>query len=130
MNSSPRPKSIALMFLVGAFLAGSVVSYAAVRFSNPTGRAFTQKGMRDELEQKLGLTPSQSATMDSAYDWRQAKFDSIMAPHKAAMDSIREQTRTRVLLVLDSSQKASYQQMIADQNQRNTTGSRRTATSR
>lgn len=118
------------MFLIGAFLAGSVVSYAAVRFSNPTGRAFTQKDMRDELEQKLGLTPSQSATMDSAYDWRKAKFDSIMAPHKAAMDSIREQTRARVMLVLDSAQKASYQQMITDQNQRNTTGARRPATSR
>jgi hypothetical protein len=118
------------MFLIGAFLAGSVVSYAAVRFSNPTGRAFTQKDMRDELEQKLNLTAAQSATMDSAYDWRKAKFDSIMAPHKAVMDSIREETRARVMLVLDSTQKASYQQMIVDQNQKNTSGTRRTPTSR
>lgn len=119
------------MFLIGAFLAGSVVSYAAVRFSNPTGRAFTQKDMRDELEQKLHLTPEQSAVMDSAYDWRKVKFDSIMAPHKAAMDSIREQTRARVMQALDSTQKAAYQQMITDQDQRNnSTGPRRTATSR
>lgn len=127
-NSSPRPKSVAAMFLLGAFLAGGAVSYAAVSMFGPKtvpAVVTTPAQMRDVLEQKLHLTPEQRAKLDEAYNARRTAFDSvralfvpaldsIRALHQPAIDSIRVANHARVMLFLDSTQKATYLQMIED----------------
>ena len=138
MNNSPRPKSVALVFLLGAFVAGSAIGYAANRTlttarSRPT---LNQTALRDQLQAKLKLSPAQRAFVDSAYDWRQARrrelevpirpaldsfnlrirpgLDSIYERIKPGLDSLFEATHDRVLTVLDSSQRKTYLQMIEE----------------
>ena len=149
------------MFLLGAFVAGSAIGYAADRTFTKTERyrpSFNQRQLRDQLQAKLKLTPSQRALVDSAYDWRSARRRELEAPIRPALDSVNERirpaldsvnerirpvidsinervrpaldsvygqikpsvdsliavTHTRVLAVLDSSQKKIYLQMIED----------------
>ena len=128
VHSSPRPKSVALTFLLGAFLAGGAVSYAAVHsFGAPAASSpvTTPAQMRDVLEQKLHLSAEQRIKLDEAYRSRRIAFDSIRgifqpaldsirALHQPAIDSVRVANHERVMLFLDSSQKATYRQMIED----------------
>ena len=127
------------MFLLGAFLAGSAIGYAADRtFGNNdrTRPPFSQKALRDLLHAKLQLTPAQGAFVDSAYDARTARRRELEVPIRPALDSINETirpaidsvygiiksgmdslftaTHNRVLTVLDSSQKKIYLKMIED----------------
>jgi hypothetical protein len=131
VNSQPRPKSVALMFLLGAFLTGGAVGYAATRtFSPPSGVVqFTPAQMRAELKQKLHLSPEQGAKFDAHYNARRAAFDSIhaiyqpaedsiRAIYQPAIDSIRVANHGHVMQDLDSTQKAIYRQMIEDDRKR------------
>lgn len=130
-NSSPRPKSVALMFLLGAFLAGGAVAYAAVRTlsASSTVVQFTPAQMRSEIKQKLSLSPEQVAKFEAAYDDRrstldsiratyQPVIDSIRAAHQPAVDSVRVANHARVMLFLDSTQQATYRQMIENDKKR------------
>ncbi len=149
MNTSPHPKSVALLFLLGAFIAGSAIGYAADRTFTANDRSrppFNQKALRDLLHAKLRLTPAQGAFVDSAYDARTAKRRELEVPIRPALDSINETirptldsvygiikpgmdsliavTHTRVLTVLDSSQKKIYLQMIEDSRAKSGPGRR------
>ena len=119
------------MFLFGAFLAGGAVGYAATRtFGPPAGTVtFTSAQMRTEIKQKLKLSAGQRSRFDSAYNLRRAGFDSIRAVfqppidsiralHQPAIDSVRVANHERVMQFLDSTQKATYRQMIEDDKKR------------
>lgn len=119
------------MFLLGAFLTGGAVGYAATRtFGTPAGTPqFTPAQMRAELKQKLHLTPEQGEKLDASYNARRATFDSIRALYQPAVDSIRAiyqpaidsvrlNNHQNVMLFLDSTQKATYRQMIEDDKKR------------
>lgn len=115
------------MFLLGAFLAGSAMGYAADRTfttDRGSGRPYTERSMRDELQQKLKLTAAQRAILDSAYDWRRSRFDEIMNPIRIQMDAVRDTTRQRVLASLDSAQRATYQAIIDDMRKKADSGRR------
>ncbi|MEP6779156.1 MAG: hypothetical protein ABJC26_04645 [Gemmatimonadaceae bacterium] len=138
MNNSPRAKSVALIFLVGAFLAGSALGYAADRtFSKDTNKVVlpvNQQAMRDSLQALLRLSSQQRLSFDSAYDARRVRlrvleaqvrpaFDSIYERMRPAMDSVCERirpardsifelTHQRVALVLDPSQKKTYMDLV------------------
>ena len=115
------------MFLLGAFVAGSAIGYAADRtFTNQRapGRPYTEQSMRDELQQKLKLSAVQRAVVDSAYDWRRTRFDDIMNPIRIQMDAVRDTTRQRVMAALDSAQKAGYQGLIDDMRKKADSGRR------
>ncbi|MEP6764497.1 MAG: hypothetical protein ABJB66_09315 [Gemmatimonadaceae bacterium] len=127
------------MFLLGAFLAGSAIGYAADRtFSKngdkPAALPLNQKAMRDTLQVKLKLSSVQRLSVDSAYDARRIRmreleaqvrpaFDSIYERMRPAMDSVCERirpardsvfelTHQRVALVLEPSQKKTYMDMV------------------
>ena len=127
MTNSPRPKSLALMFLLGAFLAGSAIGYAADRTftgQRPAGRPYTEKGMRDELQTKLSLTPAQRATLDSALDWRRGRSDEIMAPIQPLLDAARDTSRQRISASLDSAQRRIFVQILEDMKKKADSGHR------
>jgi len=129
-NNSPRPKSVAAMFLLGAFLTGGVVGYATSRTLSPkTGTIPTPALMREVIKQTLKLSPEQSAKLDSAYDQRRAVLDSIdaiyrpavdsiQAIYKPAIDSVRVANHAKVMLFLDSTQKTAYRDMIEKDKKR------------
>lgn len=132
MNTSPRPKSVALMFLLGAFLTGGAVGYAAtITFGGPRTVATppTQAQLRDGWKQRLELTPEQVAKFDSLYDQRRVVRDSIKAIYQPAIDSIvrkympvfdsiRTENHAKVQTFLNSHQKDTYQKMIEEDKQK------------
>lgn len=131
VNSSPRPKSVAAMFLLGAFLTGGVVVYAASRTLGPvTGTVpATPALMRETIKQTLKLSPEQGAKLDAAYDERRAvmdsiraidqpAIDSIRAIHQPAFDSVRVANHAKVMLFLDATQQTAYREMIEKDKKR------------
>ena len=113
------------MFLLGAFLTGGAVGYAAnSTFGAPSGTPqVTPAQMRDRWKHDLSLSPEQIVRFDANYNARKATsdsiralfqpaIDSIRAIYQSAMDSLRVNNHHNVMLFLDSAQKATYQHMI------------------
>ncbi len=120
VSTTPRPKSLALMFLVGAFLTGSAVGFAADRAvsgSRPVPRLYDEKAGRDSLAQELNLTPDQRRVIDSVFDWRRARSREIMQRIKPAIDSVRDSGRVLMLQTLEPAQQAVFKAII-ERNER------------
>jgi uncharacterized protein (DUF1778 family) len=121
------------MFLLGAFLAGSAIGYAADRtFTDQRGhgRPYTEKSMRDELQLKLNLTPAQRAIMDSALDWRRSRTEELMTPIQPQLDAARDTSRQRIMASLDSTQKTTFMKILDDMRKKSDTGRRATGGTR
>lgn len=130
MSTSPRPKSLAMMFLLGAFLTGGAVGFAAERaVSKPVVLLNDEKAMREELARELKLSEEQKVVVDSAWEWRRARNRDIMAVVRPALDSVRDSARVRMMSVLSESQRESFRALI-ERNQRiaDSTAKARTAT--
>ena len=114
-----------MMFLLGAFLAGGAVGFAAdraVTHSRPA-RQYNERAMGDELAKQLNLSPEQRRVVDSVFTWRRSRDRAIMLPFQPLFDSVRNQTRPmldsvrdsgRVLIrqVLDSAQKTQFKALL------------------
>lgn len=130
MSTSPRPKSLAMMFLLGAFLTGGAVGFAAERaVSKPVVLLNDEKAMREELARELQLSETQKVVVDSAWEWRRARNREIMAVVRPALDSVRDSARVRMMSVLSETQRESFRALI-ERNQRiaDSTAKARTAT--
>lgn len=118
MSTSPRPKSLAMMFILGAFLTGGAVGFAAERaVDKPIVMLNDEKSVRDELARELDLTPEQKIVVDSAWDWRRARNREIMAVVRPALDSVRDSARVRMMSVLTEPQRETFRRLI-ERNQR------------
>ncbi len=116
MSTSPRPRSLALMFLLGAFLTGGAVGFVAdraVNLSRPPRRQFDERTMRDSLAAELHLSASQRLTVDSVFDWRRARNRVIMDSVRPSFDATRDSARVLLMKVLDPSQQAAFRGVIA-----------------
>lgn len=116
VSSSPRPKSLALMFLLGAFVSGAAVGYAADRAVSGGDREYTrqynQRSMRDELARELRLDPVQRAALDSILDWRRDRYREIMTPIRPQLDAARDSARVLILRRLDATQRSDFQRLL------------------
>lgn len=118
MSTNPRPKSLALMFILGALLTGSALGFAAARVvSKPVVMLNDDKSVREELARELQLTTEQKAVVDSAWEWRRARSREIMAIVRPALDSVRDSARVLMMTKLDEGQKESFRRLI-ERNQR------------
>ena len=118
VSQTPRPKSLALMFLLGALLTGGVLGFAAARAaSKPVVMAADDRAMRLELARELDLTPDQAASVDSAWDWRRARSREIMTVVRPALDSVRDSARVLMMKTLTEPQKERFRALI-ERNQR------------
>src|SRR4030088_541130 len=99
-----RPKQQALAFLLGAVLVGGVVGFSADRVfhRDDTSMAAKRKAMYDDLD----LRPAQRAAMDSLFDARNCKYDSIFKAIRPALDSLKADTRARTSAILTPDQRA------------------------
>ena len=118
MSTTPRPKSLAMMFILGALLTGSALGFAAARVvSKPVVMLNDEKSVREELARELQLTAEQKAVVDSAWEWRRARSREIMANVRPALDSVRDSARVLMMTPLDEEQKESFRRLI-ERNQR------------
>jgi len=107
-----------MMFMLGAFLTGGAVGFAAERaIAKPVVMLNDDKSVREELARELKLTSEQKVVVDSAWDWRRARNREIMAVVRPALDSVRDSARVRMMSVFSEEQKDVFRQII-ERNQR------------
>ena len=114
MPTTPQPKSLALMFLLGAFLTGGAVGFAADRAvagSRPANQ-FDYRTMRDSFAKELNLTADQRRVIDSAFDWRRARDREVKKQYQPALDSVRDSARVLIRAVLNPTQQTAFAAMI------------------
>ncbi|HEX7558607.1 MAG TPA: hypothetical protein VF386_05390 [Usitatibacter sp.] len=99
-----RPKQQALVFLLGAVLVGGVVGFSADRVfrRDDSSVEAKRKAMYDDLD----LQPAQRAAMDSLFDARNCKYDSIFNAIRPALDSLKMDTRAHTNTILTTDQRA------------------------
>lgn len=118
MSTNPRPKSLAMMFLLGALLTGSALGFAAGRVvSKPVVMLNDETSVREELARELKLSPEQTVAIDSAWEWRRARSREIMSAVRPALDSVRDSARVLMLARLDETQQETFRKLI-ERNQR------------
>jgi len=111
--STPRPKSLAVMFILGAFLTGGGVGFAADRVvSPPRPNMFSDRSMVDELARELKLSPDQRVVIDSVWDWRRKESREIMKTVRPTLDAVRDSARVLMMNPLDDAQKTAFRAMI------------------
>ncbi len=118
MSTNPRPKSLAMMFLLGALLTGSALGFAAGRVaSKPVVLLNDEQSVREELARELKLSPEQTIALDSAWEWRRARSRDIMSAVRPALDSVRDSARVLMLARLTEAQQETFRKLI-ERNQR------------
>jgi len=116
--STPRPKSLAMMFILGAFLTGGAVGFAADRVvSPPRPDVFNESTMVDELARELKATPEQRVVIDSVWDWRRKQSREIMKTVRPTLDAVRDSARVLMMNTLDDAQKTAFRALL-ERNQR------------
>lgn len=116
--STPRPKLLAMMFILGAFFTGGAVGYAADRVvSPPRPEVSGDQAMVDELARELKLSPEQRVVIDSVWNWRRRQSREIMTPVRPTLDALRDSARVLMMNTLDDGQKTAFRALIA-RNQR------------
>ncbi|NBS59740.1 MAG: hypothetical protein EBS65_22425 [Betaproteobacteria bacterium] len=110
---------MALAVYLGAALAGAVVGVAVDRIVfRENARWFDQKVMRQRTFDQLHLTPVQRDSANRIFDDRNRAQDSILAPVRPLLDSASTTARARLTQLLTPEQKAIYDQMQRERQQR------------
>jgi hypothetical protein len=114
-----RTKSLALVFYLGAALAGAAVGAAADRVSvrSPAGPP-DARSFRNRLFDQLHLNAAQRDSATVIYDERDQKLGAIMDKYKASLDpwraeqdSVFTEYRQRLSRLLTPEQQAIWDQM-------------------
>jgi|APMI01.1.fsa_nt_gi hypothetical protein len=106
-----------MAYLLGAFMFGGAVGYAADRslVKPPSTIWFEQPSVVETLTHELQLRADQRAVFDSVWAWRRTRSSAIMAPVKPALDSTRDSARVLMMNSLDSNQQAAFRLLIERQ---------------
>jgi hypothetical protein len=116
-----RAKSLALAFYLGAALAGAVVGVSVDRMLVRTPPRMDGKSARNRFFDQLHLAGAARDSATAIYDDRDSKLKALMdinKPFLAQQDSIFEEGRRRLTLLLTPEQKAIYDQMRRERAQR------------
>ena len=112
MSNTP-PKSLALIFLLGAFLAGGAVGFAADRaLTVPPRHRYDESAMRDSLGKELQLSAVQRHQVDSILDWGRVRRNEIMKPVQPSLRAARDSGRVLINQLLDSAQQARWRNIL------------------
>jgi Spy/CpxP family protein refolding chaperone len=85
-----RSKGYAMMFLLGAFVAGGALGFTADRVMDVKhGRDLRgPRASRQRMAEELKLTPHQQASVDSLIDQKHRQIVTLYRPIKPQLDSI------------------------------------------
>lgn len=121
-----RSKWYGLVFLLGAFIAGAAIGFAAERamgYGKP-GRHGSRSPL-DRMSRDLNLTPSQRATFDTILENREKQMRALWAPIKPQMDSlmkigkvIGDSTHQQLKRVLTPEQQVKFDRIRAESRKR------------
>jgi hypothetical protein len=89
-----RSKSYALMFLLGAFVAGGALGFTADRVMTREKHSRGGRPSLDRMAKELELTDSQRVHFDSITAGRRAQIRALWQPLRPQMDSIEKIARS------------------------------------
>ena len=124
MHSS---KHTAVMFLLGALLAGGAAGFSVERFVLKPSRGEPQstEAVRNELARTLELSADQRARYDAILAQRDARIDTLMEPINAQMDAvrpryraIRDSARGEIRALLSAAQQREFDAYVAEMRAR------------
>ena len=117
-----RSKWFALIFLVGAFIAGAAIGYTAdraIRHDRP-GRHGPRSPL-DRMAHDLDLSAAQRASFDSILESRRKQMRQLFAPIRPQMDSLMaigkvmgDTTHEQLRRVLTPEQRVKFDKMHAE----------------
>jgi len=126
-----QSKSLAVMFLLGAFLAGGALGFVADRAvtKRPYARDFNRRDMRAEFARELRLSETQQRSIDSVFAWRSAREQEVRKLYKPVFDSILDSSRVLINARLDTTQQRLFKElrdsmMVRDSVRKSRAGSR------
>ena len=117
-----RSKGYALMFLLGAFLAGGAIGFTADRFIDAGHRREGRgpRGYRQKMAKELGLTAAQQASVDSLIEQKHRQIVALYKPVQPQLDSIAvvarvvsDSTHAQIKRLLNAEQAAKLDKMRA-----------------
>jgi len=112
-----QSKNLAITFLLGAVLVGGALGFTADRVWM-RDRIGSQPG-RMKLADRLQLDATQSARLDSILDDRHKRYDIIMSTVRPALDSIKQLSRDEIRLMLNPTQLAEFEKVLAEMGNNN-----------
>lgn len=112
-------KGFAMMFLLGAFVAGGALGFTADRMVHSSDRGpYGGANFRARMAEKLDLTPAQKATIDSLMSERHRQIVALFKPVKPQLDSISAEARAvsdstheQIKRLLNPKQQAEFDKM-------------------
>jgi hypothetical protein len=115
-----RSKVLALALLAAVFVAGGLVGIAGSgawrghRASVADRRDHRETmSYADRLQRDVNLTQAQHDTVEQIVTGYQGHMDRIWAEIRPRMDSLRDDIRAQIMMVLDSTQQVRYRALIA-----------------
>ncbi len=120
-----RPKTQAILFLLGAVLVGGVLGFTADRalLQKPEREPrWNQRAMREQLATDLRLSPDQRRVVDSILDARNEKLRAITAPIRPALDAVRDSARVAIRTRLSADQQLRWDAVLAEQERQRRQG--------
>ena len=114
-------KGYAVIFLLGAFVAGGALGFTAERIVHASGRySHGHVDFRMRMAEDLNLTPAQKSAIDSLILQRHRQIVALFKPVKPQLDSIgitaravSDSTHEQIKRLLDPSQQAAFDKMRA-----------------
>ena len=117
-----RSKGYAMMFLLGAFLAGGALGFTADRVMDASQRREMRgpHGYQKKLARELGLTTQQQASVDSLIEQKHRQIVALYQPVQPQLDSIAvaarvvsDSTHAQIKRLLNPDQQAKLDKMRA-----------------
>lgn len=117
-----RSKSYAMMFLLGAFVAGGALGFTADRVMDAKhGRDMRgPRAYRQRMAEELKLTPEQQASVDSLIEQKHRQIVTLYKPMKPQLDSIAvlarvvsDSTHAQIKRLLNPDQQVKLERMRA-----------------
>lgn len=114
-----RSKSLAMVFLLGVFLAGGAAGFAANQVASPQKKCSGGKSSyRDRFAAELGLTAPQQRVVDSLMETQRTQVRALYGPMRPQLDSIGrrrdsifEDTQRQLKSLLTPEQQATFDRM-------------------
>jgi len=109
-----RPKSLALLFLIGAMLTGGALGFTADRVLVGDGlcaRTGSRQGTRDRFAKDLGLSGEQRAAVEMVLDERHRQLGAIMDPVRPQLEAAKDSSRQQIRRLLTPEQLLKFDSM-------------------
>lgn len=111
MTNNSQSKSLALMFLLGAFLTGGALGFVANRAMD-SNKAEVRKGTANELAHELHLSEAQAAAIDSILRWRVEQDREATKPVKHLLIANRDSARVLMRQRFTPEQRTKFDSLV------------------